>query len=376
MKTTLKIIVLLFSINITQAQEASSLNDINYQFDGQKLEASGDTFHFVRSFVDYYYGLIAKNTSQLNIAHAASSYSGWCVGDAHPENFGILLQNNSTTLFSMNDMDDFGPCPLAYDFLRLLVTSRLYLPKINIEQIRNSYLVGLRKENLSVPLIIQTLASDSQKLGENIEPKKLDGNKFKRKNGMTEVTPAIYQTISSDIDAVFIQRGFVSGDLKVLDIVSTSKIGGGSGGLLRYEVLCLKNNKDLIHLELKELTMPAIYPVATAAIPNQTERMTKALQLEQGNTFSPFYNVFLIGGKTMLLRPKFTGNKGITLTDSSDQDNTDIISYEAFILGRIHAASAEASYAEVMKKLSQADLESDVTSFTRFLNKKYEQIKK
>lgn len=376
MKITIKIIILLISINLTQAQEASSLNDINYQFDAQKLGDSSDTFHFTRSFVDYYYGIIAKNTAQLNIAQAAASFSGWCVGDAHPENFGILLQNNSKPLFSMNDMDDFGPCPLAYDFLRLLVSSRLYLPKIDIEKIKNSYLIGLRKENLSAPLSIQTLASDSQKLGENIEPKKLDGNKFKRKTGMSEVTPAIYQTITSDLDAIFIKRGFVNGDLKVMDIVSTTKIGGGSGGLLRYEVLCLRGNKDLIHLELKELTMPAIYPVATAAIPSQSERMTKALQFEQGNTYSPYYNVFLIGGKTMLLRPKFAGNSGITLTDSSDQDNTEIISYEAFILGRIHAASAEATYAEVMKNLSKNDLESDVKNFTSFLNKKYEQIKK
>ncbi|MDD4975114.1 MAG: DUF2252 family protein [Bacteriovorax sp.] len=376
MKTTLKIIVLLFCINLTQAQEASSLIDTNYQFDGQKLEASSDTFIFARSFVDYYYGLMAKNTSQLNIAHAASSFSGWCVGDAHPENFGILLQNNSKILFSMNDMDDFGPCPLAYDFLRLLVTSRLYLPKINIEQIRNSYLIGLRKENFTAPLLIQTLASDSQKLGENIDPKKLDGNKFKRKNGMSEVSPAIYQIIASNLAAIFIQKGFVNGDLRVMDIISTSRIGGGSGGLLRYEVLCLKGNKDLIRLELKELSLPAIYPVATATIPSQSERMTKALQVEQGNTYSTYYNVFLVGEKTMLLRPKFAGNKGITLTNSSDQDNTEIISYEAFILGRIHAASAEASYTDVMKNLSPVDLESDVTNFTNFLNKKFNEIKR
>ena len=125
MKTIIKILILLCCINLSQAQEVSSFDDINYQFDASKLDASANTFHFTRSFVDYYYAIIAKNTAQLNIAKAASSFTGWCVGDAHPENFGILLQNNSKSLFSMNDMDDFGPCPLAYDFLRLLVSSRL-----------------------------------------------------------------------------------------------------------------------------------------------------------------------------------------------------------------------------------------------------------
>jgi len=35
------------------------------------------------------------------------------VGDAHPENFGTLLQKDGTSVFTVNDVDDSGPCPLG-----------------------------------------------------------------------------------------------------------------------------------------------------------------------------------------------------------------------------------------------------------------------
>ncbi|MGZ3789520.1 MAG: DUF2252 family protein [Bacteriovorax sp.] len=377
MKKILALIIILSfsSTTLVHAQEAASLNDINYHFDVQKLEASDDSFHFVRSFVDYYYGLMAKNASGLHIAGAASSFSGWCVGDAHAENFGILLQDNSKALFTMNDMDDFGPCPLAYDFFRLLVSSRLYLPKIDIEKLKSTYLAGLKNENIPVPKNILSLADDGEKLGMAIGPKKLDGNKLKRKKEMDEVSSDIKNAIIANLNAVFFKNGFKSDELKVVDVVSTTKRGGGSGGLLRYEVLCLKGN-DFIHLELKELTTPSIAPVATATIPPQSERMNLGLQIEQGANHSRFYNVFKIGDKTMLLRPKFSGNLGVSLSDSSEEDNMAIIAYEAFILGRIHAESAQAGYKEAMESLSQIDLESDVASFTHFLEAKFSELKK
>ncbi len=369
----MKLIIILFlSLNFASAED---LQDYSYQFDAQKLEASNNTFKFTRSFVDYYYGLIFHNTDKLNLAHQASSFSGWCVGDAHPENFGILIQKNNSPLFSMNDMDDFGPCPLAYDFLRLLVTSRLYAPDIEIEQIKNSYMAGLAQANLPAPQLIKELASEAMKLGESIDPKKVEGNKFIRKSGMTEVPTETYKIITNDLGNLFTHTDFQSFDLKVLDIIATSKVGGGSGGLSRFEVLCLQNNKDLVHLELKELTIPAIYPVVTTPMPTQNDRITKALTIEQGPQASPYYKVYLINGKMMLLRPKFAGNVGINLSDANLEENKAIINFEAFILGHIHSSSADPKFLSELKNLTQTDLESDVTLFTKFLNKKFNQLK-
>ncbi len=371
-----KLICLAFILFTTQTFAQDEIRDVKYDFDSQKLEASQDAFHFTRSFVDYYYDVIAGNTETLKIARELSQYSGWCVGDAHAENFGILLQNDGKSFFTMNDMDDFGPCPLAYDFLRLLVSTRLYMPKADIEKLRSAYLTGLSGDMISAPDTIISMAKNGEKLGTNVDPKALDGNKFKRKNGMNEVSPEIRQKIIDDLTPVFAKKSFTGEDLKIVDVVATSKVGGGSGGLLRYEVLA-QGNKKFVHLELKELTTPAVAAVATSSIPEQNARMMKALSIEQGTNYSHYYNVFTIGGKTMLLRPKFAGNLGVSLSDFDNKDGAlNTIAYEAFILGRIHASSAGENYQSAIKNFSADDLEKDVSAFTKFINHKYDDLKK
>ncbi len=374
-KSLIFINLTLFTLLPSFAQEVSTLSDVSYNFDEQKMTVVINSFHFARSFVDYFYELIAKNTSQLYIAQGLSAHSGWCVGDAHAENFGILLQENGTGTFTMNDMDDFGPCPLAYDFFRFTVTSRLAFPNLNIVKIKNSYLQGLSQGTMTPPQAIISLYNQSLTLGQKMDPKNLDGNKLKRKKSMAEVTSSIKQIIISDLESQ-LALTLSKDELKVKDIVSFVKVGGGSGGLLRYEVLCQNSKNEYIHMELKELATPSIYPVATSIIPNPADRMSKALELEQGSTHSHYYNVFLIGQKEMLLRPKFAGNLGITLTSFSDSDNEAILNYEAFILGRIHASSADSTYKDALEKFDENYFESDLNKFTKFISAKYLAIKK
>lgn len=347
------------------------LNDINYNFDQTKVNASADSFHFLRSFVDYYFGVVAKNSNSLNLAKKAGGFGGWCVGDAHAENFGILLQENGEALFTMNDMDDSGPCPVAYDLLRILVSSRLYMPGISAQDILKSYSNGLKGVAVAVPGSIQSMSKDALKAGVQISPKNLQGNKLKRKSAMTEVDPGLGEKISS-----LLQSQFSNEELRVLDIVATSKVGGGSGGLQRYEVLITNTQKQLIQLELKELVVPSIAPVAISDIPDQASRMKKSLLINQGNNFSHYYNVFNIQGKNMLLRPKFSGNLGVALADSGDQVNKDIINYEAYILGRIHARSVNVSvYVKALESMDINNWEDDIGAFTNLFNKKFSELK-
>ena len=52
-----------FAATIIHADELTSptLNDVSYQFDHDKLKAANDSFHFLRTFVDYYYDLFPAN---------------------------------------------------------------------------------------------------------------------------------------------------------------------------------------------------------------------------------------------------------------------------------------------------------------------------
>lgn len=349
----------------------NSLTDINYKFDQTKVNASEDSFHFLRAFVDYYFGVIAKNTNSLHIAKKVGAFSGWCVGDAHAENFGILIQDDNSTIFTMNDMDDSGPCPVAYDLLRILVSSRLYISSISSQEIINSYIDGLKGKSATIPDVIKSMDKDAMKAGMQIAAKKLQGNTFKRKNTMEEVSTNLKVQITS-----LLQTYYKSETLRVLDMVATSKIGGGSGGLQRYEVLITNIHNQLIHLELKELVTPSIASVATAPIPEQATRINKTLAITQGDKSSHYYNVFNIQGKNMLLRPKFSGNQGVTLADSNNKDNKEIINFEAYILGRIHANSVNVNaYATALGSMDSKNWEDDISAFTALFNKRFNELK-
>ena len=351
--------------------QPSSLTDINYNFDQTKVDASQDSFHFLRSFADYYFKIISKNSGSINLAKKAGTISGWCVGDAHPENFGILIQEDDSNIFTMNDMDDSGPCPVAYDLLRMLVSSKLYMPNIDANEIIKSYIDGLTGKNAKIPSAIKSMDKDSSKAGMQISAKKLQGNAFKRKSSMQEVGTGLKEKIT-----LLLESQYKKEKLRVLDVVATSKIGGGSSGLQRYEVLITNSQGQLIHLELKELVEPAIISVATASIPDQVHRIKKTLESHQGIKASRYYNVFNIQGKDMLLRPKFSGNQGITLADSSDKENEEIINFEAFILGRLHGNSINISaYTTALDKMDSKNWEDDINAFTTLFNKKYKELK-
>lgn len=345
--------------------------DIKYDFDSGKVKNSADTFQFSRAFVDYYYKLMAQNTKSLQFSAKIGSFNGWCVGDAHAENFGILLQNNGSALFSMNDMDDSGPCPLAMDFFRFLVTSRLYMPSIESQTIIKSYIDGINGKTASVPAFIKSLSDDAIKSGVEINSKDLNGNLFKRKSSMSEVDS------TTKVQLIQLLEGqYKAEELKVRDIVATIKASGGSAGLQRYQLLISNNIKQLIHLELKELSTPAIVSVATEIVPDQLSRMRKSLYIEHGQNYSHYYNVFNFQNKFMLLRPKFAGNIGVKLSNTSENDAKEIINYEAYILGRIHGGTVKRKdYSDALEKISHKNWEADISAVTNVFIKRFNELK-
>jgi hypothetical protein len=363
-KLTLLILILLFS----QSAFSSSglkLSDINYNFDQTKVDASNDSFHFLRSFVGYFYGVIAKNSSVLNITTKTSRTAGWCVGDAHAENFGILFQENLTLIFSINDLDDAGPCPVAFDLLRFMVSSKLYISNISNENILIAYKEGIQGNAIDIPLAIISLSDRALRKGIAINPSKLEGGKLKRDSRASEVGLNLRKSIESLIG------------LNILDIIATSKIGGGSGGLQRYEILVTNSNSEMILLELKELVEPSIAIVKTAQIPAQNQRIKKALTITQGYNYSHYYKVLTVNGKEMLLRPKFAGNKGIELSENSEKENEEIMLFEAYVLGRIHASSVNVkNYLTDLERMKASDWEADSDNLVQLFQKKYKLLRR
>lgn len=373
--SSLILVFLFLSVDVSATSQVKrvSLRDPDYQFDQTKLDAAENSFMFLRSFVDYFYLVIRANQANLSSVRDLQSASGWCVGDAHPENFGVLLQKDSKGVFTMNDMDDGGPCPVGLDLLRLMVSSRLYSSGVELGQMINAYVNGLASSPYTVPIAVEDLLKKSQKRGMTVNPKKVFEKTLVRDRDMKEVSPKELAQIRS---ALFSLAGVISPKAQILDVVSMSKVGGGSGGLLRYEVL-IDNAGNLVHLEIKEQPGPAIYPVATGPIPKVEERIAKATSVTQFPQPSEFYVGLSVNGRDMLLRPRFYGNQGLSLGQQSDGEFQEIVSYEAYVLGVLHSRSVsdKSAWVDKVKGISEKSLEKEVTSIADHFKAKYSSLK-
>jgi len=365
-------LIMMFGLQ-TNAKPAFELNDPNYQFDQTKLDAANDAFHFLRTYVDYFYLVIKENSTNLPTVESLENVAGWCVGDAHPENFGMLIQQNGRSLFTMNDIDDSGPCPVGLDLVRLMVSSSLAYSDINIDSILQAYLTGLQRKTYDTPSVVDDMSKKSQKKGTDVDSKKIDGKKIVRDENAEEVTPEERDAVKA---ALIVFQSVLSSKTKVLDMISTRKTGGGSGGLLRYEVL-LDNDGTLLHLELKEEVTPSIYPVATSDIPPSANRILTTLKLDQDKP-SQYYAVVKVNDRDMFVRPRFDGNVGVNLTKQSDGDNKDLIYFEAYTLGLIHSRSVQdiPGWVQQLQYTSIDSLKNNVSAIAEHFQAKFSSLKK
>lgn len=295
------------------------------------------------------------------------------MGDAHPENFGALVQNNERSVFTINDVDDSGPCPVGLDLLRLMVSSHLYDSDIEPQALLNSYLTGLNKGAIKIPSTIKDLLKKSQKNRTSIETSKIIGQLLNWNNETRKVTDEEKTEITK---AILSLKPAIKENAKILDLVARVKIGGGSGGQLRYEAL-IYNNGHFLHLELKEQGSPSIYPIATAAIPDTRTRILQTLSYTQPLTAFNFYNVVKINKMDMLVRPLFSGNLKIKLDRQSGSENKDLIKYEAYTLGLIHSRSIAdiTDWQNQLQSLDMKTLEKDVSNIVDHFEEKYTSLK-
>jgi len=349
-----------------RAVASTSLVDVPYTFEAVKVQDAKNTFHFVRTFVDYFYLLLAQNKDNLYVTKNFARFAGQCVGDAHAENFGFLIQEDASTKFTMNDIDDFGPCPVAYDLYRFLMSSTLYDPTLDAKAIFSAYIKGFKGEPFSKPMYIQDLENKSVKRGAALNPKKVTNSSF-----------IVRDAANIDIDSaseILIKKAMAVAypSAVVVDVVKTLRPEGGSGGLARYQVL-LKINGAIRHLELKEQIKPSIYPVATASLPDVQTKISDAIRFEQGG--SKLYKYTKIAGSEFLIRPVFWGNVGVSLSDASSED-VDVIAFEAYTLGQIHRVSVSdmAGYLQALQTGDFGGWQGDIDAMADFMHKKYRSL--
>lgn len=350
----LNIVLVLTLIGLPGTTSANSFQDVPYSFSASKLATTNSDFEFARSFVGYYYELVQKNLVKMGSLKNTFKSIGACVGDAHLENFGYLISSQQVTTMTMNDIDDFGQCPVLADFLRFLVTTRLYSRKIDPTQLIQSYTAGITSQLAIEPSYLQNLRAESLKKGLTIDPKKIELKKISREVDSGTISDIVdintLRTLQTYIESVI-------GSISVLDSMKWSKIAGGSAGLLRYEVLVQKGNDQYL-IEFKEQVPSSIGNLQSPPPPSINEKVSNALEFELGKQRHPLYGSVVVNQKTYFVRPRFWGNRPVRLDKIPQLELQGVANFIANRLGQLHVAGLNdaAQYKSTLHSVSPQEL--------------------
>lgn len=187
----MKTILILMMFAMAACHPAPS-NDDGAKVKGESFpESSGALSKWVRVNVGDFW---AYEREQNPLSSFASA-EGIVVGDTHMANFApipVRLMNGTREMRYLDiDFDDAGRAPFAYDFLRLVVTTKATKRDTKVKELVDAYVRGLTGATpVAAPADLQddlALSSDEyeKRLSEDIDGK-TSGGKFKMKPGKIE----------------------------------------------------------------------------------------------------------------------------------------------------------------------------------------------
>ena len=301
----------------------------------EKAQAARSPFEFFRSFVAVYYDVVVTRPELTHSFRDVRKQMGWCVGDAHPENFGILLNQSGKAVFTVNDWDDTGPCPVYADVMRFLAAAYSYNPRLDLSALRASYLRTLMGGDLKLSPAIEALRLRSEQTGFIISKNELTAQgKLKRPKEAVELTAHERDDLIQTLKPV---------GLGVADAYRIQRRQGGSFGSWRVRILSRLNGRPAF-MELKEILPSGMLPLISGErTPSARDRIGRMLELLFGTEVPHGIAVVPFEGKHFLMRPRWQTNVGVDLDRFSKQLSSDdlfkVLQDQAEVLGVFHRRS-------------------------------------
>lgn len=290
----------------------------------EKLKAALESpLLFLRSFNQAFYADLASGPTPGPV--------GFCVGDAHPENFGFYL-TRSGTHFDFNDLDDSGPCPVLLDALRYFVALKLSGEDSGvIRELIESYSKQVGGSPALVELPRRLVPDLEKKQAKNLK-KYVDGHHFVLSDELSDPGDSVRSAIQDRILEFLRREGRPTAEVR--DVARLARAEGGSGGLRRYWVLASDQDagwKDI--LEVKEEITPAVAQGHWGAVPRERV-LSMAAALWGKNVPRDFGSVFL-DDREFLVRSR--AKSGISAEDLKGSDGLAILRTETSLLAMLHA---------------------------------------
>ncbi|NHA68864.1 DUF2252 family protein [Phycicoccus sp. CMS6Z-2] len=292
-----------------QSRIASASDDAKEKFD----KLSGSLFSFFRGTALLFYRDMAGEDAWMPTV--------LCLGDVHPENFGVMPSADNVPFFGVNDFDEAYYAPFTWDLKRGAVGFILGAEEEGgkgrkkqrriAEMFIKGYVEGmsrfardgdethhqLRIDN--APKIVKTLLEDS--LNARAEWLKEDyhdeyGRGFRASKKLVPESTRV-EEFQEVLNRFVEESGMTvpprAGEMKVKDVAARIGQGTASLGLTRYYVLVegpTKDGSDDVIIELKQARRSALdglVPPTDFGIQGTGERITEAarVQLVNGDVF-------------------------------------------------------------------------------------------
>lgn len=324
-----------------------------------KLDAmTQSSFAFFRATADLFFrGLDGLDTHRPRIL---------LNGDAHPQNFGVVVTADGTLHFGLTDFDEAGRGPFAWDVRRAVVGFELATRDRGwsaterapvVEAFVDGYLRALEKIDESPKKKNRVITATSAegpvaKLLEDADEKSRKSflkTRVDRESGTfiasDEVvpTPDRVPALQAAIDAYREELGSAAPKkgsfFRVKDVARKEDSGLGSRGLLRYYVLIegdSRKAKDDIILEVKEARRSAVERKSGHA--DHGARIAAALhrQLPDGD---PLAGSLSLDGRSFVVRERSPWKDALDISKLSPEEFEDFARLAGRALATAHARS-------------------------------------
>ncbi len=309
----------------------------------EKIRVTRTPFEFYRSFVALFYDELGATPLTGTTFAAIANDTGVCIGDAHPENFGVILNDRGESVFTVNDVDDATPGPIFSDFLRLLAGISIYSPSTPLTPLVQTYVDALQGRMAPTSTLVAAAIQKSQSKGFSIARKELrSDSELKRDATANELSPAERNALVSALAPI---------GLTLVDAYRYKRLKGGSFGTTRIPTLVDSapgstwGGKRLL-VEFKSLFPSSVGAfIPPTLIPDARVRVPQALTLfQRPYGVSQIFRVLSMQGVTFLQRPRWSGNVDVELDDWSGIASASamlaLYQNEAAVIGRIHREGA------------------------------------
>jgi hypothetical protein len=325
----------------------------------KKTVGAPSSFRFFRALAPLFYERIETDPLHAHRFASLKEFRGWMHGDAHPENFGVLLARDGSARFAANDIDDAGEGLLYLDALRFLTAARYVAGAPTPEELLEVYRAGLRGEDFGWGAAVEKILRKSEDRG--FEPRK---NAYDPESGrLVRSEERVELADDAQLEALRerVSRSY-GGRATLRDAVEYRREWGGSGFQKRFVVL-LEFQSDRawtddgrLVVELKQMVEPATQRLSVNGAPTLARRLERSFAVFAGDErgVSPFYQPMPWQGLDFQMRPRYDGEQGVDLADWEGGELHHLLRDEMLLLGRMHRRELGAADARRMAESVEA----------------------